>query len=584
MRPVDPRLLRYARSTRVFLAAAVIIGTVSAALIVAQALLLADVITAVFQQGAGLAEMAPQLRELALVIVLRAGVAYAAEWAAFRAAAQAKSELREALLEHAVALGPVALGRRRSGELATLATRGIDALDAYYARYLPQLVLAIIVPLVIGLTILGLDVLAAVIVGLTLGLIPLFLILIGWYTQTRVDRQWRTLGMLSGHFLDVVAGLPTLAVFGRARAQAENLRAVGEQYRAATMKVLRVSFLSSLALELVATLSVALVAVSIGLRLVNGDMTLEVGLAVLILAPEAYLPLRMVGVHFHAAAEGLGAAGKIFDVLDEEPPVRGTRTDVPDLATTTITLDDVTVTYGEGRSAALEHASLTLRPGRVTALVGPSGGGKSTVLALLLGFVGASGGQVRVGDLDLADVDPDVWRSHLAWLPQTPHLSTGTVGDDVRLGRPEATDAQVAEALAAAGIPVDDPALPAGLATRVGEGSSGLSVGQRRRVALARALLRDAPLVLLDEPTAALDADTEMLVVEAVRLLREAGRTVVVVAHRPALVALADDVVDIAAAQRRQGDAAAQRRQGDAAAQRRVGRDDADVPPAEVGA
>ncbi len=550
MRPIDPRLLRYARSTRVFLVLAVVVGALTAVLVVCQALLLAGIITDVFQRGATLADVSRAVEALVLIVAGRAVLAYVGERAAFRASARAKNELREVLLEHAVALGPVALGRRRAGALATLSTRGVDALDAYYARYLPQLVLAVIVPVVVGLTILGLDVLAAVIVGVTLPLIPVFMALIGMYTQRQTDRQWRTLGLLSGHFLDVVAGLPTLAVLGRARAQAQSLRAVGEAYREATMRVLRVSFLSSFALELLSTLSVAIVAVSIGLRLVSGSMDLETGLAVLILAPEAYLPVRMVGVHFHAAAEGLGAAAQVFEVLEEEPPVRGAGTDVPDLATSTIRIDGVMVHYQDDAPAALDRASLAVRPGRVTALVGSSGGGKSTVLALLLGFVSPEAGRVVVepaggGQVDLADLSVQAWREHLTWVPQTPHLPSGTLGAAVRAARPGASDEEVAAALAEAGLPVDDPSLPAGLATILGAGGTGLSVGQRRRAALARALLRDAPLVLLDEPTAALDADAETVVVDAVARLRARGRTVVVVAHRPALVALADDVVDL---------------------------------------
>ena len=546
MKPLDPRLLRYARATRGFLIVAVIVGVLTSVLIVSQAILLADIVTATFERGLDLEAMMPALRLLALVVVGRAVLAFVSEWAAQRSAARVKSQLREALLEHAVQLGPVRLSQHRTGELATLATRGIDSLDAYFSRYLPQLVLAVIVPLVVGFTILGFDLLAAVIIALTLPLIPIFMILVGWYTAGRVDRQWRTLGLLSGHFLDVVAGLPTLAVFGRARSQAQSLREVGDRYREATMRVLRISFLSSFVLELLSTLSVALIAVAIGVRLVSGSMDLRVALIVLILAPEAYLPLRQVGVHFHAAAEGLGAAGRVFDVLDEPLPSSGTQA-APSLNGATIHFDNVSVSYSDERAPALRNASFTIEPGRVTALVGASGVGKSTVLNVLLGFAAPVTGEIRVtspdGSCDWNDVDPDGWRQQIAWVPQSPYLlAGGTLADAVRAGA-DVSDDEVSSVLVMAGLPPDDPSLPGGLATPIADAGVGLSAGQRRRAALARALIRSAPLVLLDEPSAALDGETEARVVDAIHDLRTQGRTVVVVAHRQALIDAADVVI-----------------------------------------
>ncbi len=551
MRPLDPRLLRWARATRTFLLVAVLLGAVIALLVIAQESYLAEAITRAFREGATVADLSEPLTALALVVVARAVVGYASEVAAFRAAAAAKSQLRLALVAHAVRLGPGYLAGARSGDLAQLATRGVDALDAYFARYLPQLVLAVVVPLTVGLVVLTNDVIAAVIVGFTVPLIPVFMALIGLYTQTRVDRQWRTLGVLSGHFLDVVAGLPTLKVFGRAKAQAQTLRDVGDQYRRATLGVLRISFLSSMVLELLATISVALVAVSIGLRLVDGGLDLRTSLLVLILVPEAYLPLRLVGMHFHAAAEGLGAAGRVFEVLETPLPVRGNQADLPDLATATLRIDGLTVRYPGRDVDALRAASFDIPPGQVTALVGPSGGGKSTVLSVLLGFVEPAAGRILLQPagaepVDLAEFDIEVWRRQIGWVPQSPHLLPGTIADAVRLGRPDATDEQVLSALAAAGL-AGDPTLPAGAATVIAEDGSGLSTGQRRRVAVARAFVRDAPLLVLDEPTAALDGATEDMVLAAVRAARAAGRTVLLVAHRPSLVALADQVVQLAA-------------------------------------
>ena len=293
-------------------------------------------------------------------------------------------------------LGPVWLSRQNSAELTQLTTRGVDGLDAYFSRYLPQLVLAVMVPLCVGLVILTQDLLAAVIVLVTVPLIPVFMILIGLYTQGRVDKQWSTLSRLSGHFVDVVAGMSTLKAFGRAGAQAKTVREIGDRYQSTTMGVLRVSFLSALVLEVLAMLSVALVAVSIGLRLVDGTMTLQAGLLVLILVPEVYLPLRMVGTHFHAAAEGLGAARQMIEILEEDPPASGPRTDVPDLATATISFSDVGVGYVGREDSAVEGLSFAIAPGSVTALVGPSGCGKSTALAVLERFIDVDAGSVWV--------------------------------------------------------------------------------------------------------------------------------------------------------------------------------------------
>lgn len=546
MRPLDPRLLRYARVTRGFLAFSVVIGTLIALLAVVQAFTLADIITSVFQQGEDLAQVTSAVWLLAGVVAARVVLVYLGEVVANASAAKAKSQLRAALVSHVLKLGPVWLARQGEGELATLTTRGIDALDAYFARYLPMLVLAVTVPIVGGVAILTQDVLAAVIVALTLPLIPVFMVLVGLYTQSRVDRQWRTLGVLSGHFLDVVAGLPTLAVFGRAKAQADSIRRIGDAYRVATLKVLRVSFLSSLVLELLATLSVALIAVSIGLRLVEGNFTLYAGLAVLILAPEVYLPLRMVGANFHAAAEGLGAAEKMFDVLQTPAPVSGSRTDAADLARGPIALAGVTVRYPQAHTDALAVSDLVIRPGRITAVSGPSGCGKSTLLSALLRFIDPTAGTITVSGVALTELDTEAWRSQVSYVPQRPHLFSMTLRDNIALGAPDASDDEISAALASAGAAELLTELPDGLATMVGEAGRGLSVGQARRVAVARALLRDTPVLLLDEPTAALDSATEADLLASLRDVAH-GRTVVVVAHRESLLAMADDVVELVA-------------------------------------
>ncbi|KUN43041.1 thiol reductant ABC exporter subunit CydD [Streptomyces olivochromogenes] len=542
MKPIDPRLLRYARATRFFLMAVVGLGAAGAALVIAQAMLIAEVVVGAFQHGHSASELRTPLVLLVAVAIGRAVVSWLTELAAHRASAAVKSELRGRLLERAAALGPGWLSGQRTGSLVALATRGVDALDDYFSRYLPQLGLAFVVPVAVLARIVTEDWVSAAIIVVTLPLIPVFMALIGWATRAQMDRQWRLLSRLSGHFLDVVAGLPTLKVFGRAKAQAESIRRITGEYRQATMRTLRIAFLSSFALELLATISVALVAVTIGMRLVHGDMDLYVGLVILVLAPEAYLPLRQVGAQYHAAAEGLAAAEEIFSVLETPVPATGSLV-APEGE---IGFEGVTVRYPGRSGDAVSDASFVVGPGETVALVGPSGVGKSTLLNVLLGFVEPVAGRVRIGGVDLTEADVEEWRSRVAWVPQRPHLYAGSIAENVRLARPDADDAAVRRALADAGALEFVDALPDGVGTVLGEDGSGLSAGQRQRLALARAFLADRPVLLLDEPTASLDGATEAEVVAAVRRLA-VGRTVLLVVHRPALLEVADRVVRLEA-------------------------------------
>ncbi|MBT2539495.1 thiol reductant ABC exporter subunit CydD [Streptomyces sp. ISL-44] len=546
MKPIDPRLLRYARSTRLFLGAVVALGLAGAGLVVGQAMLIAEIVVGAFEEGLGGAALRTPLLLLAAVALGRGLIAWLTELAAHRAGAAVKSELRGRLLDRAADLGPGWLNGQRTGSLVALATRGVDALDDYFSRYLPQLGLAVVVPVAVLARIVTEDWVSAAIIVVTLPLIPLFMVLIGMATQSRMDRQWRLLSRLSGHFLDVVAGLPTLKVFGRAKAQAESIRKITDDYRQATMRTLRIAFLSSFALELLATLSVALVAVTIGMRLVHGELDLYTGLVILILAPEAYLPLRQVGAQYHAAAEGLAAAEEIFEVLETPVARPAGGAALPSGTPLRIEIDGVAVRY-EGRvQDSPGPVSLTVEPGECVALTGPSGVGKSTLLQVLLGFVAPTAGRVRIAGTDLAGLSPEQWRERVAWVPQRPHLFAGTIGENVRLARPGASEAEVTRALEDAGAWEFVAALPRGVETSLGEGGVGLSAGQRQRLALARAFLADRPVLLLDEPTAALDGETEAGVVDAVRRLA-VGRTVLLVVHRPALLAVADRVVAMAA-------------------------------------
>jgi thiol reductant ABC exporter CydD subunit len=511
-------------------------------LLIAQAWLIADVVGGAFLKHRSLASLRGALLALFAVIVGRSLLAWASERAAHRASASAKSELRRAATEHVGALGPAGLERSASGRMTTLMTTGIDALDGYFARYLPQLFLAVIVPVAVLAVVAGADWVSAVLIAVSLPLIPIFMALVGATTKDRTLARMHSLQKVAGHFLDVVAGLPTLKIFGRAKAQARSIADVTDRYRATTLATLRLTFLSSLVLELLATVSVALVAVAVGLRLLGGDLSFRTALFVLVLAPEAYLPLRALGANYHASADGMQAAQDLFALLDEpdSAPARGaTRA-----ADRSIRLAGLELTYAGRRIPALDRVTFDINPGESVAVTGPSGCGKSTLLAVILGLRTPDAGSVWLGGVDLADLDLDDWRSHIGWVPQRPHLFARSVADNVRLGRPDASDEVVAHALAAAGLTDVVRRLPDGVDTLLGEGGAGLSTGERQRVSLARAFVRDAPLLLLDEPTASLDGETETEVLAAVRQLVR-GRTAVIVAHRPALAALADRVVEL---------------------------------------
>jgi ATP-binding cassette subfamily C protein CydD len=542
MRPVDPRLLRYAAAARGYLVLAVATGLVAVVLILAQAGLLAHALASA-ALGTGARALAGTLGLLLAVLAFRALTSYGGELAALRAAAAVKSQLRRKLTAHLVRLGPAWLGGQQAGELAALSSKGLDALDPYFARFLPQLVLAVAVPVAVLIRVALADWISALIIAVTLPLIPVFMVLVGLQTRARTQRQWQLLARLGGHFLDVVQGLPTLKLFGRDQAQADVIREVTDEYRSATMATLRIAFLSALVLELSAALATALVAVEMGLRLLAGHVSYQTALLVLLLTPEAYLPLRAVGAQFHASMEGVTAAGRVCDILDEPLPARlSSVTPVPpDLSQQTIQLNAVTLAYDARQRAALDHVSCSIRPGDRIVLTGPSGAGKSSLLALLLRFVAPADGRITVRQegvdgadpVDIAGLDLAAWRRQIAWVPQHPHLFDGTVASNIALGQPDATAADIARAAAAAGAAEFIEALPGGYQATLGERGARLSAGQRQRIALARAFLRDAPLLLLDEPVAHLDPITAGQIMDTIGRLM-AGRTVLLVTHRQA--------------------------------------------------
>lgn len=542
VRPVDPRLVRYAAASRGFFLAIAVIGVAQTAVVVAFAWLLTSAITRVIA-GTSWAELTAILSALGAVAALRAVLLWARESLSARASARVQVQLRERLVAAVGALGPGWLAGRNTAELAVTAGRGLEALDAYFGRYLPQLVLTVIATPVLVAVMWSQDWVSGLTVLITLPLIPLFMVLIGLATRTVQQKQWRTLGQLAARFADTVQGLATLKVFGRQHRAASSIEKVTNAYRGETMRVLRVSFLSGFALELLASISVAIVAVSIGFRLLDGSLTLTVGLFVLLLAPEAYLPLRQVGVQFHAAAEGVAATDDVFAVLDDAAGagvVSGAPQPQQIPVNGRVELQGVRVRRGD---VLLPAVTFTATPGTVTLLEGPSGSGKSSLLAALRGAASFEGG-VTVGGIPLAELRPAEW---LAWAGQQPGLIADTISHNVALGDPGGADAQpdlVARALHLAQAGELDPARALGVQ------GAGLSGGQAQRVAVARAFYRRlrgrATVVALDEPSSALDAETEAALWHAVRGMADDGATVLLVSHRRSAREIADQVVTLA--------------------------------------
>ncbi len=542
---LDRRLLSLLRGEHSRLALTVGLGVLGGTLLVLQARVLSRAIAGVFLGGRTLVEVTPLLLALAGLALARAGTAWLSASAADALAGRIKQALRSALYGQLLALGPAYTGGERSGELVAVALQGVEELDAYFRDYLPALALAALVPLTFLAFILPLEPLSGLVLLLTAPLIPFFMVLIGALARGVTRRQWQTLSRMSAHFLDALQGLTTLKLFGRSRRQVEVIARISDRWRATTLGVLRVAFLSALALELIATLSTAIVAVEIGVRLLYGLLDFEQALFVLVLTPEYYLPLRTLGVRFHAGISGVTAAARIFAILETplpetvEPPAISAS---PAPQRMHIVFTDVRYTYDRGRRAALDGVAFAVEPGQQVALVGPSGAGKSTIAALLLRFIAPDSGTITVDGVPLATIPADVWRTRLAWVPQRPYLFNASILDNIRLGRPHATPDEVAYAARQAGADGFIRALPDGYATVVGERGARLSGGQAQRIALARAFLRDAPLLILDEPTAHLDAESEAAVEEAIRRLLR-GRTALIIAHRLHTVVRADRIV-----------------------------------------
>lgn len=535
--------MRQVKPARIFLGCAVVLGIFGAGATIAQMVFLSEIVDRVFLAGGSLGQVWPPLLLLLGTVVLRSGLLWLREVVAGRGAVRAKSELRERLMAHIIQLGPGYTRGERTGELVATAVEGVERLDAYVGRYLPQVALSVFVPLLIAAYLLTQDWISAVLLLVTAPWIPVLMILVGSHTEKRTKRQWATLSRMSAHFLDVLQGLPTLKIFGRGAAERERVAKISAEFRERTLEVLRYAFLSGFVLELLATLSIALVAVALGIRLLAGYVSFEPAFLVLLLAPEFFRPLRELGVHRHAGMEGKAAAERIFEVLDTPAPAEDrTAAATPPKGLLDIELSGVSYSYPGSLDPALSDASLSLPAGACTALVGRSGAGKSTLVNLLVRFLEPQGGEITANGVSVTDLPAETWRSYLALVPQRPYLFYGSVLENIRLARPAATREEVEEAAARAGVTEFVERLPRGYDTEVGERGVRLSGGEAQRLAIARAFLKDAPVLIMDEPTSSLDPESERLIGAALeRLARD--RTVLVIAHRLSTIYRADRIV-----------------------------------------
>lgn len=551
----DRRLLQRAFSVRLAFILTVSLGFCRGLLIVLQARLISSVISQVFLNHKTLHDVILLLLVAATVIILRAVLTLGGELAANTVATQVKKELREKLYKHVVALGPAYLTGERTGELTHTAVEGVEALDAYFREYLPQVVVAALVPLTIVILVFPIDWISAVILLVTAPLIPLFMLLIGNVSEGLTRQRWQTLSRMSAHFLDVLQGLTTLKVFGRSREQIKVIEQIGERYRLVTMQVLRVAFISALSLELLSTLSTALVAVGIGVRLLYGRLAFADALFVIFLAPDFYLPLRMLGTRFHAGVAGVSASERIFSIFESykgegvpvKVPLRGVIIDVRNCS---IRFENIGFSYPQESQPVLDGISFEIQPGEKVAIVGPSGAGKSTLANLLLRFSEPTQGDIVIKEKidgstrikSLAEIPPDEWRAQVSWVPQKPYLFNASVVENIRMGCPAAAIEEVIAAARQAQAHDFIQTLPQGYETLIGERGARLSSGQAQRLVLARAFLKNAPLLILDEATANLDVELEAQLQEtASNLIRD--RSVLMIAHRLGSVYQADKIL-----------------------------------------
>ena len=537
------RLLALVRDSRHALAVTILSGFLAGLLTIGQANGLSRIVDGVFLGGWSWSDSFGLLQLIFFIILLRALLVWINEVSSNAMAVRIKSDLRRRVFQKIHNLGPGYTRNERTGELVNAAVEGIEGLDAYFSQYLPQLVVATLIPLSILIVIFPRDPLSGIILLLTAPLIPVFMYLIGKAAETLTNRQWDTLSRLSAYFLDSLQGLTTLKELGRSQDRANSIAETSERFRDATLSVLRVTFLSALALELVATISTALVAVEVGLRLLYGHMAFQQALFLLLLAPEFYIPLRMLGLRFHAGMSGTSAARRIFEILDLETKESNVEISINNslFPFSTISVSALSYTYPGEAQPALQNISLEIKSGEHVALVGESGAGKSTLAGILLRFMEPGHGTVCVDGKSLNEIPLAAWRNLISWVPQTAHLFHDTIAANLLLAKPDATADEISSATAAAHLTGFIQALPGGLETMIGEGGTRLSAGQAQRLALARAFLKNAPILILDESTSSLDPEQEMLVGSAMHKLMQ-GRTVITIAHRLNTIYQADNI------------------------------------------
>jgi ATP-binding cassette subfamily C protein CydD len=537
----DKRLVQEGEPVWAYLLLTVVMGIGIALLAVAQAWFFSRVVAGVFLQEATLRTVWNSLYLILGIIVLRAVFQWVSEISAHEASFRIKSSLRKRLMSHILSLGPVYARGERNGELITTVVDGIESLEEYFSKYLPQLLLAVGIPLLILGFVFPKDWKSGIILLLTGPLIPVFMILIGKLAEKKSFHQFQSLSWMSAHFLDVLQGMTTLKAFGRAKDQTRVIERVSDSFRKATLNVLRIAFLSALVLEFLATMSTALVAVTIGLRLVYGTLSFSSGLFLLLLAPEFYTPLRTLGLNFHAGLSGVNAAGRIFEILDI-PLMSDSEDDQVLSSDFHISFQHVSLTYESGETPALNGINLTLKFGDQIALVGPSGGGKTSIAQLLLRFIEPSAGEIFVNKGLLKMISQEKWRNQIAYVPQTPYLFAGSIAENIHFGRPSATIEEVQSAAQEASAHEFILKLSDGYDTLLGEGGTRLSGGQAQRIAIARAFLKDAPLLIMDEATSNLDPESEHVVQLALKRLIQ-GKTALIIAHRLSTVRQADRIL-----------------------------------------
>ncbi len=541
----DKRLLKFLSEARLPLFLTIFFGLSAGILTIGQAKYISMIIDDVFLKSISLSGVTDLLFIFAAISILRAFFVWFSQSEANRIALFIKTRLRNKLGEKIITAGPSYVIGERSGELSNTILNGVDALDAYFSKYIPQLFLSVLIPVAVLFFVFPADLLSGVVLLITAPIIPVFMILIGQMAESKTKRQWKSLSRMSAHFLDVLQGLTTLKLFGRSKDQSDTIARISKEFRLTTMSVLKIAFLSALVLEMAATLSTAIIAGEVGLRLLYAKMAFRDALFILILAPEFYQPLRQLGARFHAGMEGVTAAGRIFEILDtdtrQQHPVTSNETPIPTGISQTISFNHISFAYENGQRPVLKDISFDISPGERAAIVGPSGSGKTTIANLLLRFLSPAQGSVRYGGQDIHNFNIEKWRELIAYVPQSPYLFHKTIAENISLAKPGATRAEIMEAAGHSLLHDFARSLPMGYDTVIGEKGARLSGGQAQRIALARAFLKDAPILILDEPTSNLDPELENQIQESIRKLT-LNKTTLYIAHRLTTVRQADHI------------------------------------------